>query len=174
MEQFPSTTILMELLPADAIDADPALISALGRDIITLLREHGETVQSVYRGQRGGELLLQIMSPVWANKDIILSDLSSLVTILTPVVLIAQHLRQAYSKRVSKEVAQQHPVSVTLEIKGVTLTIETADVKDAEALATLLAQQILVRPSATDEQVLLEKTAKVQAYIPKRSTRKRR
>src|SRR5579864_5232643 len=123
-DERPPTTLLLELLPADTNDADPALINAISTEVIALLREQGETVEPVYTGQRGGELLLQVMSAVWANKDIILSDLGSLVTVLTPVVLIAQHIKHAYGKRVGQEAAEQHPVTVTLEIKGMMLVVE--------------------------------------------------
>ena len=174
MEQRPPTTILLELLPADANDADPALINAIGAEVATLLRQQGETVEPAYTGQRGGEQLLQIISAVWANKDLILSDLSSLVTVLTPVVLIAQHIKHAYGQRAGQEVAQQRPVTVTLEIKGLTLTVETPDAKDATEIATQLAQQILTQPSPTADQALLPQTTRIKAHVPKRPTRRRR
>lgn len=174
MEQIPPMTVLLELLPADADDADPALITAIGTEVATRLRNQGETVQPVYKGQRGGELLLQILSTAWANKEIILSDLSSLVTLLTPMVLIAQHVKHAHSNQVGKEIAQQHPVAVMLEIKGMTLMVETTDEKDAEIVANRIAQQILAQPSPVSDQAFLPQTAKVQAHIPKRPSRKRR
>src|SRR5258708_25291318 len=76
-EQIPPTTVLLELLPSDANIADLALITAIGTEVAAHLRDQGDIVQPVYSEQRGGELLLQIISGVWANKDSILSDLSS-------------------------------------------------------------------------------------------------
>src|SRR5579885_3705867 len=98
MEQISALTIFLELLPADANNPDPALLTSIGTEVATILRDQGETVQPVYSGQRGGEVVLQIISAAWANKDIILTDLSSLVTMLTPIVLIAQHIKHAYRK----------------------------------------------------------------------------
>ena len=174
MEQILPTTVLLEFFPADANDADPALITAIGREVTTLLRDQGETVQPVYAGQRGGELLLQIIGAAWANKDLILSDLSSLVTVLTPVMLVAQHIKHAYGKHVGQEIAQQHPITVTLEIQGMTLIVETTEATDAREVATHLAQQILTQPSPTGDQALLPQTTRVKAHVPKRPTRKRR
>jgi hypothetical protein len=124
MEQIPLTAILLELLPTDANDADPALLASIGMEVTTILRDQGETVQPVYSGRRGGELVLQIISAAWDQKEIILSDMSSLITILTPIVLIAQHIKHAYAKHAGQQVAQTYPVTVTLEIKGITLTVE--------------------------------------------------
>src|SRR5579859_1288255 len=161
MEQRPATTILLELLPADAKDSDPALINAIGTEVATLLRQQGETVEHAYTGQRGGELVLQIINAAWANKDLVLSDLSSLVTVLTPVALIAQHIKHAYAKRAGQQVAEQHPVTVTLEIKGMTVTVEAPDAKDAKEVTTQLAQQVLAQPLPAGDQALLPQTVRV-------------
>jgi hypothetical protein len=173
MEQLPPTAFLLEFSPTDASDADPTLIDAIARDVVTRLREQGETIQPVYNGQRGGDLLLQIVSAAWMNRDILMSDLSSLVTILTPVVLIAQHIRHAYTRRVGAEATQQKPVTVTLEVNGLTMKIETVSATDATEVATKLAQYIQAQPLPSGEQTDRPLTPKVKAHIPKRSTSKK-
>ena len=174
MEQLLPTTFLLEFSPIDTSDADPALISAVGRDVVMRLREQGETIQPVYNGQRGGDLLLQVVSAAWMNRDILMSDLSSLVTILTPVVLITQHIRQAYRKRVGEEAAQQQPVTITLEVNGLILKVETDSATDATDIATKLAQHILTQSLLSNEQTIRPLTPKVKAHIPKRATPKKR
>jgi len=155
-------------------DPDPALLSAIASETTSFFQERGETVHPVYTGQRGGELLLQIITSAWMNKEIILSDLSALVSILTPVVLAAQHIRNAYKKRVGQDIAQQHPISITVEVNGATMKVEDTDSTNAEAVATLLAQHILARPFPLGEQASSPRTPLVQVRVPKRPTRKKR
>jgi hypothetical protein len=113
MENALPFTFTLEVLPEDASDADLALISALGRDVADIFRAQGETVEPVYTGERGGEFLAEIatlLTTAWTNKDIILSKMSALVSILTPLVLTARSLRHAYEQRIGKPLAQQKPL----------------------------------------------------------------
>jgi hypothetical protein len=178
MENAQSFTFTLEVLPVDASDTDPALVSALGRDVIDIFREQGETVEPVYTGERGGEFLVQIttlLTAAWVNKDIILSEMSALVSILTPLVLAARSLRHAYEQRIGKPLAQQKPLTITIEIHGITMKVETTDQKDAVALATELAQHLQAQQVAGQAETLTIPTnAKIRAGVPKRPTRKRR
>ncbi len=64
-------TFTLEVLPADANDADPALVSGVGSDVASIYRERGESVQPVYTEQRGGEFLIQIttlLTTAWRIK----------------------------------------------------------------------------------------------------------
>ena len=83
-----------------------------------------------------------------------MSDLSSLVTILTPVVLITQHIRQAYRKHVGEEAAQQQPVTITLEVNGLILKVEADSATDATDIATE------TRSAHTDTVVTIQQTNK--------------
>src|SRR2546423_11453094 len=132
-------TFTLEVRPADANDSDPALVSAVGSDVASIYRARGETVEPVYTGQRGGEFLVQIttlLTTAWVNKEIILSDVSALVSILTPLVLAARYLWNAYERRVGKDRAQQHPIAITIEVNDITMKVEATDRKDVVAVAT--------------------------------------
>ena len=170
-------TFMLEVLPADASDAEPALVSAVGSDVASIYRTHGETVQPVYTEQRGGEFLVQIttlLTTAWANKEIILSDMSALVTLLTPLVLAGRSLWNAYERRVGKDTAQQHPIKVTIEISGITMKVEALDRKDAIAVATDLAHHLQAQHVTGDALTFSPSATKIQARVPKRSIRKRR
>jgi hypothetical protein len=170
-------TFTLEVLPADANDADPALVSAVGSDVASIYREHGASVEPIYTGQRGGEFLIQIttlLTTAWANKEIILSDVSALVTILTPLVLAARYLWNAYERRVGKDTAQQHPITLSIEMSGITMKVEATDRKDAVAVATDLAHHLQARYAAGDAPTLSPATTKIRASVPKRPIRKRR
>src|SRR2546423_13517473 len=111
-------TFTLEIQPEDISDADPALVSAEGRDVTDIFRERGETVKPVHTGERGGEFLVEVttlLATAWANKEIILSDFSALAGILTPLVLASRSLWQAYERRVGKGLAQQQPLAITLD-----------------------------------------------------------
>lgn len=168
---------LVEILPEDASDADPALISALGRDITAFFREQGNTIEPIYTGERGGEFLTQIgtlLTAAWTNKELILSDLSALMSILTPLMLAAHHLWQAYEQRVGKDDAKQHPLTITIEINGVTMKVEALDHRDVQIIAAELAQQFQEQQAAGNPSGPAHASAKIQASVPKRPTRKRR
>lgn len=177
VERSTPFTFLLEILPEDSSDADPALVSALGRDVTDILREQGNTVQPAYTGERGGEFLAQVatlLTTVWANKELILSDLSNLVTILTPLALATHHLWSAYERRVGKSIAQESPIAIRIEFDGISMKIDAADRKDAVAVATDLAHHFLAQHPAVDPSSLVPTTAKVRASVPKRPTRRRR
>src|SRR5947209_1600439 len=112
-------TLTLEVVPEDPLDSDPALVDAVGRDTANALRSEGYTVQPLYTGSRGGPLveiiafLSQTLVTAWANKEVLIADLSGLVTILTAAAAVAGKARQAYEKRVGKDTAQQYPISFT-------------------------------------------------------------
>ncbi len=170
-------TFTLEILPADANDADPALVSAVGSDVANIYLAHGETVEPVYTEQRGGEFLVQIttlLTTAWTNKEIILSDVSALVSILTPLVLAARSLWNAYEQRVGKDTAQQHPITLTIEMSGITMKVEAADRKDAVAVATDLAHDLQAKYAAKGTPTLSPAATTIRASVPKRSMPKRR
>jgi hypothetical protein len=170
-------TFTLEVIPADANDADPALVSAVGRDVASIYQAHSESIQPVYTEQRGGEFLVQITTLIniaWTNKEIILSDVSSLVSILTPLVLASRYLWNAYEQRVGKDTAQQHPIALTLEVNGITIKVETTDRNEAVAVANDLAHHLQAKHASWDTLKLLPATTKIRASVPKRPMRKRR
>ena len=90
-EKAQSLSIILEIVPADVQDPDPAAVSAAGRSIVSNLEQEGYTIKPVYTGQRGGiELLFQVVlqtaqtvgADVWAQKDSI--DLLSALSTALP------------------------------------------------------------------------------------------
>ena len=170
-------TFTLEIVPDDPRDADPALVDAIGRDATDALRQDGSRVEPVYTGQRGGFLVDVTMfvstaaTYAWANKDIIIADISGIVTILTSAVLpVVKQLRQAYEKRVGKNVAEQYPIKFTLEIAGKPVSFEVADLEGAEGVLKL-AQRI-----HADHPGMTTKTpqSKLTTSVPKGPVRRRR
>ena len=169
-------TLTLEIVPDDPGDADPALVDAIGRDATEALRQDGSRVEPVYTGQRGGFLVDVTMfistaaTHAWANKDIIIADVSGIVTILTAVPPVVKRLRQAYEKRVGKDVAEQHPIKFTLEISGKPVQVEVADLESAERMLKLAQHIYADHPGMTQKMP----PSKLTTSVPKGPRRKRR
>jgi hypothetical protein len=170
-------TITLEIVPDDPLDADPALVDAVGRDATDALRNDGYTIEPVYTGQRGGDFLVNVVMPVlasaWTQKDLILADGSALITLFTPVVSLAKHLHEAHERRVGKDAAQQSPIKITVEIDGASISIEAPDLENAQG-AIKLAQRFQMQHPTIASQVTNQSKAKLKAGVSKRPLRKRR
>lgn len=168
--------ITLEVVSEDSHFADPALVDAVGRDTTDALHNHGYSIEPVYTSQRGGflvDVLIPFLTIAWTNKDIILADGSALVTIITPVVMLIQHLREAHEKRVGKEAFQQAPIKITVEIDGSPIAIEAPDLETAED-ALKLARHFQTQHPVIAAKVTSQSLVKVTGSVPKRPPRKRR
>jgi hypothetical protein len=168
--------ISLEVVPDDPRDADPALVDAVGRDVFDALRHDGYTIKPVYTGARGGfliDIVLPMLTAAWTQKDVILADGSALITIFTPVVLIAKKLHEAHEQRKGKDAAQQSPIKITVEIDGGTTSIEAPDLESAEA-AMELAQRFQMQHPAIASKVTSQSSAKLKASVSKPPPRRRR
>ncbi len=89
----------------------------------------------------------------WTNRDIILSDGSALVTLLTPVVLIAKYLHEAHERRVAKGANQQSLIKITAEIDGAPISIEAPDLETAKAALELAGHFQTQHPMVANETI---------------------
>src|SRR5207302_29206 len=108
---------ILELESEDPYDSDPALLDAIGQSLAEALRQERHTVQPVYTGHRGGNIVIDIcfalasfLSSVWIQKEVILADGSEIVTILAAGVGLKHFLQKVYEKRVGKNVAVSSPI----------------------------------------------------------------
>jgi hypothetical protein len=172
-------TLTLEVVPENPLDSDPALVDAVGRDTANALLSEGYTVQPVCTGTRGAPLveivtfLSQTAAIAWANKEMLIADVSGLVTILTAAATIVSKARQAYEKRVGKDTAQQYPISFTLDINGTSVPFAVSDVGIAEDILQMAQRLQASHPSLTGTDPSQSK-AGVKASIPKQPQRKRR
>ena len=174
-----SVSLVLEVMPEDERNADPALVEAVRSDTLNALRTAGATIEHEYSGRRGVSAdvitgLTAVAINAWAQKEIILADTSALVTIFTPVVLIARHLRAAYEKRAGKDVTQQAPIKITVEIDGAPpISVEAATLETAET-ALHLARRFQQQHPAVAAKVTSQSKAKTIARVPRSQPRKRR
>jgi hypothetical protein len=174
-----SITLTLEVVPENPLDSDPALVDAVGYDTTNALRNEGYTVKPVYTGRRGSPLveiitfLSQTLATAWANKEILIADVSGLVTILTAAAAIVSKARQAYEKRVGKDTAQQYPISFTLDINGMLVPFAVSDAASAEEILQMAQRLQASHPALKGTDPSRDKVG-VKASVPKQPPRKRR
>ena len=167
----------LEVVSEDPQDADSAIVDVMRRDTTDALRKSGYSIESLPTGRRDStflvNVLIPILSSVWANKETILADGSALVTLFTPVVLIAQHFRDAYRKQAEKGTPAEQPIKIAVEIDGARIAIEAPDLEAAEG-AIKLARRFQTQHSAIAAKVTPKSKVKVIGSVPKRHSRRRR
>jgi hypothetical protein len=176
IENQQQITLSLEVVPEDSQDADVALVSTVGLYTTEALRNDGYVVEPTYTGQRGGflvDVIIPFLTMVWAQKEVILADISALAGIFSAAVAVVQRLRKAYERYVGKDAAQQAPIKITLEIDNVSISVETPDLQRAEAALTL-AQHFQSQYPRVAAKVTHQSHIKVKGSIPKRPHRPRR
>jgi hypothetical protein len=167
-------SIILEVIADDPNEAATAETYAIGRDTADALRKEGYTIQPVYTGRRGGflvDVVFPLLTMMWAQKEVILADLSKLIAILTPAVVVVRHLRAAHEQRVGKDAAREHPLKITVEVGGATVSLESFNQED-DVRAEQLARQLLTTHSHL--QLTPQTRPKVTSRVPKTQPRKRR
>jgi hypothetical protein len=180
---LPQVTIILEILSEEADEADLGMMYAIKRDTVEALQRDGYRIQPVSTGQRGGDLIVEVITTVtniaatvWANKEAVergINDAGALVTIFGGIVPVIQHFAQSHQKRAGQANNLTSPIKITIEIDGFPMTFEVADVKQAEAVMKL-AQQFHTSHPTIAARVTPQSKIKVTGTIPKKQQRKRK
>jgi hypothetical protein len=155
---------------------DPAFTNSIGLDMVTILRDEGYSIEPVYTGQRGGILveigmaLAQILTFVKDNHAAIsesIQDLGGLVGIFTGIVPLCKQMLHATAKHAltgnaTTAAVVPVPIKITVEIDGHTMSVEAADLAQANA-ALILARQFATAHPSTAKQAS-PTTSKVKAH----------
>jgi hypothetical protein len=128
----PTCEILLEVEPEDERESDPVVIGEVGRNIVSGLRQEGYAVEPVYSGQKGAlELLFTVWAVLqsgaveaWTHVDAI-AALCAIFETTKPLLL-----------RVFKA-QEKHPIKISVEIDGAPVSVEAADLEEAEAALKL-------------------------------------
>ena len=132
----PGFSILLEIGPEDEQESNPVVIGEVSRRIVSGLRQEFFSVEPVYTGQKGvlellfmvGTLLQSDVVQAWTHLDAI----AALCTIFETTKPLLLHIFT-----VCKE---KQPVKISVVIDGAPVSVETADLQDAEA-ALILAKR---------------------------------
>jgi hypothetical protein len=155
---------------------DPAFTNTIALDMVTTLRDEGYSIEPIYTGQRGGILveigmtLAQALTFVKDNHAAIsegIGDLGGLVGIFTSVVPLCKKMLHATAKHTHTGLAPTGaavpvPIKITVEIDGHPISVESADLEQAQA-AIILAHQFATAYPAAAKQVS-PATSKVKAH----------
>lgn len=131
----PRFEILLEVEPEDEQESNPVFVGEVGRTIVSGLRQESYAVEPVYTGQKGAlELLFTVWTVLqsgavdaWTHVDAI-AALCAIFETTKPLLL-----------RVFKA-QEKHPIKISVVIDGAPVSVEAADLEDAEA-ALKLAQR---------------------------------
>ncbi|GHO98816.1 hypothetical protein KSF_088640 [Reticulibacter mediterranei] len=170
-------TVILELV-TDPNDHDPALLSAIGHEVVHLAQAEGYTTRPApYTGERGIEsFLVELVTFIAANHATIaegIADLSGLLTVCTSLVPLLKRTKEAHTQHVGQQDSATHPIKLTVEIDGKPLVIEAVDLTQADAALQLALKYRALYPT-TAAQVTPTSTIKVQGQISARKRRKRR
>jgi hypothetical protein len=165
-EQTQGLPILLEVAPEDEQDVDPVAISEVGRSIVSELKQDGYAIEPVYTGQRGAvELLFTVMMFVqtvavgaWTHLDVI----AALCTVFETTKPVLERIFKVHEK---------HPIKISVVIDGAPVTVEAADLQEAEGALTLAKRFHTAHPSI---KVTPQSQIKVRTAVQKPQQRRRR
>jgi len=128
----PRWEILLEVQSEDEWESNPVATGEVGRNIVSGLRQEGYAVEPVYSGQKGAlELLFTVWTALqsgaaeaWTHIDAI-AALCAIFETTKPLLL-----------RVFKS-QEKHPIKISVIIDGAPVSVEAADLEDAEAALKL-------------------------------------
>jgi hypothetical protein len=179
----PQLLVQLEIFPEHADEATLAMVSAVRRDTVDELQNTGYSVQAVPGGQRGADVLVNVITTltnittnVWANKEIferVLTDVGGLVTVCGGIAPIAKTLLRVLQKRTATTHNVQEAIKITVEIDGAPVTVEAADLEQAEAALTLAQRFHSTHPTIA-KSVTTRSKVKLKASVPRTQQRKRR
>ncbi|GHO94897.1 hypothetical protein KSF_049450 [Reticulibacter mediterranei] len=170
-------TVILELV-TDPNDHDPALLSAIGHEVVHLAQAEGYTTRPApYTGERGIEsFLVELVTFIAANHATIaegIADISGLLTVCTSLVPLLKRTKEAHTQQVGPTGQHDSSIKLTIEIDGKPLVIEAADLTQADAVLKLALKYRALYPT-TATQVTPNSTIKVQGQMHARKRRRRR
>lgn len=169
-------TLLLEFSPEQVDERDPAFIHAIGRDTVEALQKDHITVQPVYTGQQGGDFLVEIVTAIgqlassaWNHRTIIeevMNDSSTLVALASFICTIIKKVKQSYEKHVGHEESVAKPISLTFELDGASLTVESLNPALVKDLLVELVQQS--QKARASMKTPSSDTLKIRSKIPRK------
>jgi hypothetical protein len=149
-------TILLEIAPEDASDADAAVIGEVGRSMLADLTREGYRVEPVATGQRGVlELVYEVMQTVsvyagdaWQHKDILdtVSSIYTLFVAASPIAVRLLHRKETHTTPAMPQ-ASDPEVKVSIKVDGAEIEVTSRDVENDERVRQLAERFLAAHPS---------------------------
>jgi hypothetical protein len=151
MDHPERSEVLLELLPADEATgaSDRDLPTTLQHELAADLQKEGFLLPPpASTDQKGAAdcfitawlLLQQVPGAVWQEHAAIaegLADLSALVTVLEKFLPLLRRLRERHARLVGRQSGPGRSLGYTIELEGTRVTLEAADLAQAEAALQL-------------------------------------
>ncbi|HEY1353677.1 MAG TPA: hypothetical protein VGF67_29055 [Ktedonobacteraceae bacterium] len=182
MQEQESAQIRVEIISEEPelIDSiDVALIGEVRTAVFRQLEQDGFALSLEETHQRGGDVaflvgmeIARMAQMAWDHHHEILEaigDLGTLYLLLEKAVHIARRLNQAWQKQVRS--ADDPACTVTLQIDGVSLTLETNQLEQPDS-ALQLAQRFAQLAPEVARQVNARSQVHLQGRVPKHQRRK--
>lgn len=174
-KQQQTPPILIEVIAEDEHDRDYVAIGEASRAIINAVKQDGYAIEPQYTGQRGGlDLLFEVLpylqtawADIYAQKDAIgvIANLSAIFAAVSPIALTV------FKAREKQDVVPPTPVKLTVMIDGAPITVEAANLKDAESALELAKRFHSAHPTVKPTP---QSQVKIQTRVPKKPKRGRR
>lgn len=156
--------VLLEIVPEDQGNADPVAVGEMGRAVVEELRHGSYTVDPVYTGQRGGiELVFQTVVDFLNTQGGTIDVVASLTTIVTSLFPVLEKVFRANEE-------QGQPIKISLFIDGSPVSIEAANLKEAEAALKIAERYHAIHPTIAPNPATSQ--VKVQIPAPKKARRR--
>jgi Zn-dependent M16 (insulinase) family peptidase len=178
--------IILELI-SESKESSPALIHETGRSLVASLQREGYELRPVYTGTRGGLFVVEVIKTVTpaltqvatyiqanhATIEEVLSNTSSLVTIIGGAIAVIKHVFSTHQSQVGPTEAREHPLKVSITIDGASIEVEGQDVTQVDAVLALAHKYATAHPQVA-QQVSTKSKTKVQARVSGKPRRRRK
>ncbi len=181
-QQSQQGAIIVELRsedPETATISDIAFVADVRREVQTQLSREGYTVLSAEAGQKGlGDFFVQVQpitNEIWQRRDEIGQAISAvgilLYALFQGVAKIVQLIIQANKKR--EQGAAKNPCKITVEVDGVSITIESDHFPENDAALLRFVQDFAQLHPSTAQRASAKSRVRVQTTLPNRVPRRR-
>jgi hypothetical protein len=169
-------SVLLEIFPEDAQDADAAALHDVAQQTLADLRKQGFTsIDPMYTGQRGGiDLIFQLIfttmhtlsTDVLVQKDF-LDVLAALCTIFVTIKPVLSALFRTHTKQETQESA----IKVFVKVDHAEIEVTSSDVANDERIVHLAERFLAEHPTARVQQ---QAKVHIRRSVPRSKPRSRR
>jgi hypothetical protein len=169
--------------PEQVDSIDVALVGEVRTAVFRQLEEDGFSLALEETRQKGGDVLFlvgvelaRLAQTAWDHHHEIveaIGDLGTLYLLLEKAIHIARCINQALQKKTRATEQAEKTCRITLQVDGVDITLQTADLEGSDA-ALRLAQRFARLAPETAKQVNGRSRVHLQGKLPKQQRRKRK
>jgi len=169
--------------PEQVDSIDVALLGEVRTAVFRQLEADGFALSLEETHQKGGDLLFlvgvelaHLAQVAWDHHHEIveaIDDLGTLYLLGDRAIQIARRITQAWHKKTQAREPDAQTCRITLQVDGVDVTLETADLEGADA-ALRLAQRVAQKAPEVAKQVNRHSRVQLESRLPRQQHKKRK